>query len=76
MAGTDWATASDLSAEFANITGEVAVQAYAQVVYTATEYETKLVRFLVEGKVFLVATDGETKEVVNRDDYLDVQPRS
>jgi spore germination protein GerM len=65
----------DLSAEISTIAGAPAVQAYAQLVYTATNYGPDEVLFMTEGKPIKAQTDGETKSVVSRDDYRSLDPQ-
>jgi spore germination protein GerM len=67
----------DLSAEIADIAGPNAVQAYAQLVYTATQYSRIAwrVRFLVEGEPDNVPTlNGGDRRVVTRSNYEDLKP--
>jgi spore germination protein GerM len=64
----------DLSSEIATISAQNAVQAYAQLVYTATQYEPSQVRFMTEGKPISAQTDAATKSVVTRDDYRSLAP--
>ena len=66
----------DLSDEFLTIARDVALQAYAQLVYTATQYGATTVRFMSNGKVVPVATDDETKDVVDRTDYRSLEPET
>ena len=65
----------DLSGEFANVAGDLSLQAYAQLVYTATQYDrSKPVRFQIEGKSVSAPTDEGQKDHVQRNDYLSLQP--
>jgi spore germination protein GerM len=69
----------DLTAEIADIAGPNAVQAYGQLVYTATQF-TKValkVRFLIEGEPDNVPTlDAGDRAVVSRRNYDDLKPKN
>jgi spore germination protein GerM len=66
----------DLSSDIGQIaaTSDTAVQAYAQLVYTATQTGALTVRFRTEGKPTDVPTDGDPMAEVSRTDYLELQP--
>lgn len=65
----------DLSGEFANVAGDLSLQAYAQLVYTATQYDRSTpVRFQIEGKSVSAPTDEGQKDAVRRSDYLSLRP--
>lgn len=67
----------NLSPEFFAVVGPAQIQEYAQLVYTATEFEAiKGVRFLNNGEpVQALTAAGELRDgAVNRDDYLALQP--
>jgi spore germination protein GerM len=66
----------DLSSEFSQIAGPPAVQAYAQLVYTATQYGPTQVEFSIEGNPIKAQTDAETKSKVSRNDYRSLDPQS
>jgi spore germination protein GerM len=66
----------DLSSEISTISAQNAVQAYAQLVYTATQYQPSQVRFMTEGKPIQAQTDAATKSVVSRTDYLSLDPQT
>ncbi|MBV9952567.1 MAG: GerMN domain-containing protein [Acidimicrobiia bacterium] len=68
----------DLSSEISTISAQNAVQAYAQLVYTATQYPSgpSQVQFLTEGKPINAQTDAATKSVVGRSDYRSLAPKS
>jgi len=69
----------DLTAEIADIAGPNAVQAYGQLVYTATQF-TKValkVRFLIEGEQDNVPTlDAGDRPVVSRRNYDELKPKN
>jgi spore germination protein GerM len=69
----------DLTAEIVDIAGPNAVQAYAQLVFTATQY-TKMarkVRFLIDGEPDNVPTlAAGDRAVVSRINYVDLGPSS
>jgi hypothetical protein len=67
----------NLSPEFFAVVGPAQIQEYAQLVYTATEFDAiKGVRFLNNGQpVQALTAAGELRDgAVNRDDYLALQP--
>jgi spore germination protein GerM len=66
----------DLSSDIGQIaaTSDTAVQAYAQLVYTATQAGATTVRFLTEGKATDVPTDSEPMAEVTRTDYRELRP--
>jgi spore germination protein GerM len=66
----------DLSSEISTISAQNAVQAYAQLVYTATQYQPSQVRFMTEGKPIQAQTEAATKPVVSRTDYLSLDPNT
>ena len=68
----------DLSSEIADIAGPNAVEAYAQIVYTATQYPAvaRRVRFLIEGEPDNVPTLNEDEPEVTRSNYRDLSPGS
>jgi len=65
----------DLSAEMNGIRGDGATQAYAQMVYTATERsDVEAVRFSIEGKPVDVQSDAGNLGTVTRKDYSSLAP--
>jgi spore germination protein GerM len=68
----------DLSSEISTISAQNAVQAYAQLVYTATQYSPgpSQVQFMTEGKPIKAQTEAETKPTVTRADYPSLRPTS
>jgi spore germination protein GerM len=67
----------DLSNEIEGIAADTAVQAYAQLVYTVTQYDAALsVQFRTEGENVNVPTDEGNLPEVNRSDYGTLRPES
>lgn len=65
----------DLSSELNGITGASLKEAYAQIVYTATDLpKVASVAFLTEGKPIAVPTDEGNLDVVGRPDYATLTP--
>ncbi len=65
----------DLSAEMNGIRGDGATQAYAQMVYTATELpDVVAVSFSIEGKPVDVQSDAGNLGIVTRQDYRSLAP--
>jgi spore germination protein GerM len=68
----------NLSEEMEGIEGELLVQAFAQLVFTATEFRTVTgVRFLIEGQPRGTPIEGgikEANETVDRSDYRSFDP--
>ncbi len=65
----------DLSDEMNGISGDGATQAYAQMVYTATEPDTvDKVRFSIEGKPVDVQSDAGNLPTVTRQNYRSLAP--
>jgi hypothetical protein len=57
------------------VAAEFRLQAYAQLVYTATQYApSATVRFRTDGQPTRVPTDGGDKLEVTRADYRELQP--
>jgi spore germination protein GerM len=67
----------DLSSDIETVAGDVRAQMYAQLVYTATQFEAQVrtVRFLTEGQPVTVPTvdQGDLAEVT-RGDYRELRP--
>jgi spore germination protein GerM len=66
----------DLSNQISQISAQNAVQAYAQLVYTATQYQPSQVQFMTEGEPINAQTDAATKAQVSRNDYRSLDPQS
>jgi spore germination protein GerM len=66
----------DLSTEFSNVSGPLQLQAYAQLVFTATQYDRSApVRFRIDGEPTSAPTDEGQLPVVHRSDYRDLSPQ-
>jgi spore germination protein GerM len=66
----------DLSNEFSNVSGPLQLQAYAQLVFTATQYDRSApVRFRIDGEPTSAPTDEGQLPVVHRSNYRDLSPQ-